>query len=373
MHADRTWQKSHTFDWGPVDLPDEKFRDFHVVRWAGEQLQGKLEEPFFLGVGIHLPHQPLYNPKRFHDLYPPAGVTLPPHIKNDLDDLSKSGREFALIPTTSGTHATVVRYGQWHDAVSSYLASASFVDELVGTVLAALQNSKHAENTWILLWSDHGWHLGEKEHWGKATGWYRATRVPFIIVPPAAKAAEFAREANCKRPVNLIDLYPTIVAAAGLPARPDLEGRSLLPLVRQPAADWASHTVTTFGRGNHAISTERWRYIQYFDGSAELYDRQNDPDEWRNVIDNPENAGLIKQLEQHIPAEKQWKHFIRFGHFKAVVPSDGSKMLLFNHDVENHLEERHSEADDYPEVVATIEKWLAEHQPEQRHIVIPES
>ncbi len=372
MPADRIWSGSHTFDWGPVDLPDEDFRDPPAVNWAVERLNESHDKPIFLGVGFHLPHQPLYAPKRFHDMYPPESVQLPPSLKSDLDDLSEAGRDYALIPTTSGTHATVVKYDQWKNAVSSYLATATFVDFLVGQLTDSLRRSAYAKSTWIILWSDHGWHLGEKEHWGKATGWYRSTRVPLIIVPPEGSRG-FVRDRRCDRPVNLLDLYPTVVDATGLPAKADLEGRSLLPLVRNPQADWATHTLTTFGRGNHAITTSRWRYLQYFDGSAELYDRDADPHEWHNQIGNAECQETVQRLKGLVPDEPQWKHFVRYGRFKAVVPSGDEPLLLFNHAHQNHLEERYSEAEDYPEVVATIEQWLAENRPAEKCVVIEEA
>lgn len=371
MPADRPWQSAHTFDWGPVDLPDDSFRDTQHVNWIIEQLGEDFDRPFFMGIGFNLPHQPLYAPKRFHDMYPPEKVVLPPYLKSDLDDLSRTGRDYALIPTTSGTHATVVRYGQWRNAVSSYLATITFVDHLIGRLLKAFDESSHADNTWIILWSDHGWHLGEKDHWGKATGWYRSSRVPLMIVPPSTNAPMgFKAGSVSHRPVNLIDLYPTINDIAGVPIKPELEGKSLLPLVRNPEAPWDDHTITTFASGNHAITTNRWRYIQYFDGSAELYDRQNDPNEWENLIHKNEHTTVIEKLKQHVPEEPQWKHFIRYNNFKAVVASDGSPMLIFNYDVENHLEERFDESGEYPETVAYIQNWLNRNKPYEKRINI---
>ena len=372
MPADRTWKDTHTFDWGPLDLPDEKFRDTAVVQWGSERLKQSYDKPFFLGVGVHLPHQPLYAPQRFHDMYPAAQAVLPPYLENDLDDLSRAGRDYALIPTTSGAHATVVKHGQWKNAVSSYLATVTFVDHLLGGLFNELERSQHANNTWILLWSDHGWHLGEKDHWGKATGWFRATRVPLIIVPPPSVRGDgFQSGTKCDQPVNLIDLFPTVVEMAGLSPSDELEGQSLLPLVRNPDSPWKDHTVTTFGRGNHAITAKRWRYIQYFDGSAELYDRATDPHEWHNLVADPQFRHLVVKFKNSVPDEPNWKHFIRYGAFKAVVPSDGGSMLLFNHAVENHLEERYDESDVYPEVVKEIASWLEEHPTDQKRIVIP--
>ncbi len=374
MPADRIWKDTHTFDWGPLDLPDEKFRDSGTASWSIDRLKQSYEKPFFLGVGFHLPHQPLYAPQRFHDMYPPEKIELPPHLKNDLDDLSQSGRDYALIPTTSGTHATVAQYGQWKNAVSSYLATVTFVDHLLGRLIESLEQSEHSQNTWIVLWSDHGWHLGEKDHWGKATGWYRSTRVPLMIVPPTSvKLSGFRPGSQCDQPVNLIDLFPTIANIAGLPTSEDLSGKSLLPLVANPTTRWPDHTVTTFGRGNHAITTQRWRYIQYFDGSAELYDRDSDPNEWNNLISDTKWRSVADELSAKVPAETRWRHFIRYGHFKAVVPADGSPMLLFNHAVENHLEERNDESKQHPKIVAKIRQWLAENPESPQRIVIPKS
>lgn len=371
MPADRPWQSAHTFDWGPVDLPDNSFRDAQHVNWVIEQLSKDYDRPFFLGMGFNLPHQPLYAPKRFHDLYPPETVILPPYLETDLDDLSRTGQDYALIPTTSGTHATVARYDQWRNAVSSYLATISFVDFQIGRLLKAFDASGRADNTWIILWSDHGWHLGEKDHWGKATGWYRSTRVPFMIVPPSKGAPKgFKSGSVSHRPVNLIDLYPTINDIAGVPMKPGLEGKSLLPLVGNPKAPWEDYTITTFASGNHAITTNRWRYIQYFDGSAELYDRQDDPNEWKNLIHEKGHRSIIEKLKEHVPEEPQWKHFIRYNNFKAVVPSDGSPMLLYNYDVENHLEERFDESVEYPEVVAYIQQWLGKHNSHEKRLDI---
>jgi arylsulfatase A-like enzyme len=371
MPADRIWKDTHTFDWGPLDIPDGDFRDAVNTKWSCERLGEIHDRPFFLGMGFHLPHQPMFAPRRFHEMYPLETVALPPAISDDLADLSQAGRDYALLPTTSGTHGSVVRHGQWENAVSSYLATVTFVDHLLGRLLESLKSGPHASNTWIVVWSDHGWHLGEKEHWGKATGWYRATRVPLIIVPPAG-AEGFERGSICRQPVNLLDLFATVVEMAGLPGKERIAGRSLVPIVKDPRAGSSrKHTVTTFGRGNHAITTRRFRFIQYFDGSAELYDRSADPNEWRNLIADPAHRKTVERLGALLPEEPQWKHFVRYRQFKAVVPADGSPLLLFNQIVENHLEERDSEAANHPEVAARIGKWLKENPTGRRRLVMP--
>jgi arylsulfatase A-like enzyme len=367
--VDRTWRSSNTFDWGPVDVPDEMFSDAVTANWAIDRLQQKHEKPFFLAVGFHRPHQPLYNPKRFHDLYPPESVTLPPTTENDLGDVPRAGREYALAPNTSGLHKSVAQYGEWENAVSSYLASISFVDDLVGNIIAGLNDSAYADNTLIVMWSDHGWHLGEKEHWGKATGWFRSTRIPLVVVPPKnGLPAGFEPDRVSSRLVNLLDLAPTIADATDVPLLQQWEGQSLLPLVNDPGAEWQEQTHTTFGLGNHTISTARWQYIHYFDGSAELYDLENDPNEFTNLAGDPEFAAVIEQLRQYVPAEPQWKHFVRYHNFKGAVPADGSKMKLFDMAHRDDVNEQNDIAKDYPHIVAKIEAWLGETRPELKFL-----
>ena len=371
--ADRSWRSNNTFDWGPVDVPDEEFSDAVTANWAIEKLAQDYEKPFFLAVGFHRPHQPLYNPKRFHDLYPPESIELPPTIKNDLDDVPRAGREYALAPNTSGLHKSVWQYGEWENAVSSYLASISFVDELIGNIIAALEESGHADNTLIVMWSDHGWHLGEKEHWGKATGWYRSTRIPLVIVPPRkSPPAGFEPGLDSLRLVNLLDLAPTIADFTGVPMLDQWEGNSLKPLVSDPDRDWQEYTITTFGLGNHTVSTERWQYIHYFDGSEEFYDLQNDPNEFTNLAGNPEHDSVIKKLRQLMPAEPNWKHFVRYHNFKGAVPADGSKMKLFDLAYRNDVNEQANVAKDYPHVVEKIEGWLAKEKPVSKFLSMTE-
>ncbi|MEE4217848.1 MAG: sulfatase-like hydrolase/transferase [Xanthomonadales bacterium] len=367
--ADRSWRSSNTFDWGPVDVPDELFSDTVTANWAIEKLNENHDKPFFLAVGFHRPHQPLYNPKRFHDLYPPETIELPPIQENDLADVPRAGREYALAPNTSGLHRSVWQYGEWENAVSSYLASISFVDELIGNIMAALEDSGYADNTLVVMWSDHGWHLGEKEHWGKATGWYRSTRIPLVIVPPKnAAPAGFEPNGVSTRAVNLLDLAPTIADATGVPLRKEWEGQSLVPLVADPEAQWQEHTHTTFGLGNHSISTARWQYIHYFDGTAELYDLQNDPDEFVNLANKPEFGGVQARLQQFVPEEPRWEYFVRYHNFKGAVPADGSPMQLFDLAYRNDVNEQNDVAKDYPHIVAKIEAWLEATQPESKFL-----
>jgi len=191
----------------------------------------------------------------------------------------------------------VIAHNQWHKAVQAYLATISFVDAQIGKVLDALDRSEHADYTIVVLWGDHGWHLGEKEHWRKHALWDVTTRTPLIVSAPDG----IARDRLCHRPVSLIDIYPTLVDLCGLPKREGLDGHSILPLLGRPERDWAHPALMTFGYKNHAVQTERWRYIRYADGGEELYDHTSDPHEWINLADDPAYAAEIQRLSAHLP------------------------------------------------------------------------
>jgi choline-sulfatase len=148
-----------------------------------------------------------------------------------------------------------------------------------------------------VLWGDHGWHLGEKEHWGKWTGWERSTKVPLIIVPPKNLAGQFAVSGSrCNQPAGLIDLYPTLIDLCGIDAPSELDGISLVPLLRNPGIETGRNVTTMFDQGNVSIRSKRWRYIRYADGSEELYDHEKDPNEWDNLASNPEYQVQLKSM-----------------------------------------------------------------------------
>jgi arylsulfatase A-like enzyme len=185
---------------------------------------------------------------------------------------------------------------QWRNLVRSYLASTSFVDAQIGRILDVLHESGLAENTIVVVWSDHGWHLGEKAITGKNTLWERSTRVPLILAGPG-----IARGARCNRPAELLDIYPTLVELCGLSPRDDLEGHSLAPQLRDAAAPRPWPAITSHNQGNHAIRSQRWRYIRYADGSEELYDIENDPHEWTNLAAEAKHSAIIAEHRGWLP------------------------------------------------------------------------
>ena len=201
-----------------------------------------------------------------------------------------------------GIHDWAVEAGVWKDGVRAYLASVSFADAMVGLVLDALEESGRGDDTIIVLWSDHGWHLGEKARWRKHTLWRESTRVPLIVVAPGITQPG-SRSAT---PVSLMDLYPTLTQLAGLPTPDHVEGMSLVPLLEDPGATLErAAVVTTYGYRNHAVSGDRYRYIAYSDGSEELYDLQTDPDEWTNRADDPALAAVKAELAQWLPGHDE--------------------------------------------------------------------
>jgi len=294
--------KTAHFDWGPVAKPPKAMGDYQVADWIIGQLNREHDKPFFLACGIYRPHLPWYVPQKYFDLFNESKIQLPPTIKDDLKDVPAAGVKMAK---PQGDHAKVSKHNQWQKAVHGYLASIAFADEQVGRVLSALEKSSHAANTIIVLWTDHGWHLGEKEHWRKFTLWERAGRTPVMFVVPKgiSKALVQGTKADTRvdRPVGLIDIYPTLVDLCGLDKNKALEGQSLVPLLADSKAMWDRPALTTLGRKNHALRTPQWRYIRYGDGSEELYDHTKDPNEWTNLADKPQHNELKKELAQWFP------------------------------------------------------------------------
>lgn len=284
-------------DWGPFPDDDRRQADWKIADAAIEQLEAAPgDRPFFGCVGFRLPHVPCYASAKWFDLFPADAVQLPQVPDDDRDDVP----EFAWYlhwdlpePRLSWARET----GEWAPFVRAYLATTAFVDSQVGRVLEALQATGRAGNTVIVLWSDHGFHLGEKQITGKNSLWERGTRVPLIFAGPGV-----ARGGRCARPAELLDIYPTLIELCGAPPRGGLEGHSLAPLLRDVThpRDWPA--ITTHNRFNHAVRSEQFRYIRYADGSEEFYDLQADPQEWRNLATEPGYADTIAAHRRWLPA-----------------------------------------------------------------------
>jgi choline-sulfatase len=287
------------WDWGAypertADMPDHK-----IASWAAGKLKSDFEKPYFLAVGFYRPHVPMYAPKKWYDLHPRDQVLLPMLKKGDVDDLSAYARNLVTLKHVAPEHGWMKQSGQWPHAVRSYLASVSFADHCVGMVLDALQQRADRDNTVVCLFSDHGFHLGEKERWAKRSLWEDGTRVPLIVAGPSIKPAV------CDRPVGLIDIYPTLLKLTGQKINPQHEGQSLTPLLEDPAQKWDRPAITSFGRGNHAVRSTRWRYIRYVDGSEELYDHDRDAHEWTNLAADPKLKTVLSEHRRWLPKTEQ--------------------------------------------------------------------
>ncbi len=291
--------EGESFDWGPAEVEDAEMGDARVTDWVVKKLGEKRTKPFFLGAGYYRPHIPLFAPKRDFDALPPVEeIKLPSVLAADLDDIGKQGRQTARDPITAGTHAIVAKNHQWQQAVRAYLACVTFVDRQIGRLIDQLDHSPHAQNTWIILWSDHGWHLGEKEHWGKWTGWRQATRVPLIIVPP--RSSQSPRGSTCGAPVSLLDLYPTVAELCQLPKQDDAHGLSLVPLLAEPGRASDRRVLTSFDPGNYALSTDGWRFIRYASGEEELYDMGADQQEWHNLAASEAHRDRLATMRRQL-------------------------------------------------------------------------
>lgn len=283
----------HENDWGSLAIGEQDYDDEKTVDYAIRFLQQPHDRPFFLACGLFRPHLPWYVPSRFFDHYALDEIVLPEVNRDDLNDVPAAGKRFAL--SRRSDLETIKRAGKWKHAVRAYLASITCADDRIGRVLNALETRDDAANTIVVLWSDHGWHLGEKQHWHKSTLWEEATRVPLIIVAPGFPSG------ICDRPVSLLDLFPTLNELANMSSIDRHDGVSLVPLLRDPQSSWERPAVIEYKRGNAAVRSQRYRYIRYSDGGEELYDHQNDPNEWQNLAARKDMADVKRELNRWFP------------------------------------------------------------------------
>jgi arylsulfatase A-like enzyme len=285
-------------DWGAIPGKDSgDYGDVAAVNFAAEFLHREHTTPFFLAAGLYRPHLPWYVPQAYFDLYPIEDIVLPPVLEDDLDDLPPSGLRMAS--QRAGDFERIRASGKWKEAVQAYLASISFADAQLGVILDALRSSPYHDNTIVVLWSDHGWHLGEKGKWHKQTLWEVCTRIPLIIKAPGITHPRSV----CDRPVDHMHLYPTLIGLCGLPEKEGLDGYDMGMLLREPDAAWPYPAISEIGRGNMAVRSQNWRYIRYADDSEELYDHRVDPNEWHNLAANGLYQEVIDEHRKWIPKQ----------------------------------------------------------------------
>ncbi|PHN02388.1 sulfatase [Flavilitoribacter nigricans] len=294
-NSDRAIYGRTSTDWGAFPAVDSLMPDHQSADWVIERLARNYEQPFFMGLGFLRPHVPLYVPQKWFDLHPLEGITVAPYQADDLDDVPPVALQINDLPMMPSTEWAIAS-GEWKNIIQAYLACVSFVDHQIGRVMEALDNSAYADNTVIVLWSDHGYRLGEKGTFAKHALWEPATKAPLLFAAP-----NLPRGKVIDSPVEMLSIYPTLLELCGLPAYERNEGKSLLPLMRGESEPENPYAITTFGRHNHGIRSERFRYIQYEDGGAEFYDHRNDPHEWTNQIANPDYRQEIAQLKEFVP------------------------------------------------------------------------
>lgn len=287
---------------GPQNLKDSQTGDYQVAQWAISEWNRVGDKPLLMTVGFYRPHRPFNTPKEYFEKFPLESIKLPivPEF-DDLADLPEYGKALArsnahkdlFKPRT--VHEQILHLGgedEWKYMVQSYLACINYVDTQIGLFLDALKNNPRENNTVIILTADHGWNLGEKEHWCKAALWRDTTRVPFMVVAPGlAKAGT-----KNNQPISLVDVYPSLCDFAGVSKPKHLEGKSILPLLKDSNAKRKA-ALLSYGPENTVAQTEHYRYIRYEDGSEELYDHRNDPHEWINLSQNPELGELKEKLK----------------------------------------------------------------------------
>ncbi len=286
------------WDFGPQTYDEGKFQDHADASWAIEVINShdSSAQPFLLAIGFYRPHVPLYAPLRVFQQFPLADTRLPLVQEDDWDDVPAIAAQLMVAPQAP-RHQWFVESQQWAPAVQAYLACTSWTDQQIGRLLQALDASRHAANTIVVLYSDHGFQLGEKQLWAKWSLWERSTHVPLIFAGPGCGS-----HARSRQPVELISIYPTLIDLCQLPPRSELEGASLRALLNDPQSAWPHRALTTHGKDNHSVRSDRYHYIRYRDGSEELYDLQNDPREWKNLAGDPNLVSVKASLAASLPS-----------------------------------------------------------------------
>lgn len=290
------------FDWAGLPLADSATADYQSVDFIAGLLKRDHDRPFFLACGIYRPHLPWYVPQSYVDMFPLDSIQLPKLLDSDTSDLGVFARH-ELAERGGNYHKHVVQAGLWKDAVRAYLASVAYADARVGQLLEALRQSKYADNTIVVLWSDHGWQLGEKNHWRKFALWENLNRSVLMVKVPkgTSRMPAGSTAGTTYSVVSLLDIYPTLINLCGLPARNDLDGVALEPLLQDPKKNISRPVITTYDFGSYSVRWDQWHYIRYVDDSEELYDLDKDPEEWYNLAGDSGYAELKARLMAAIP------------------------------------------------------------------------
>jgi arylsulfatase A-like enzyme len=283
-------------DFGPSGRPASQEADGQATAWAVEHLTRDHTNPFFLALGLYLPHEPWRVPQKYFDLHPLDDVVVPGVRPDDLGDLGRYARDQVIDPHQR--FERIRESGLWEEVVQAYQAAISYADDHAGQVLDRLSSSRYADDTVVIVWSDHGFHLGEKMHIEKFTLWERATHVPLLLHVPG----RFGSRSEFDDPVSVIDIGPTLANLCSASIHAQHDGRSLLELVKHPECAKSRPPLMTWQAGNHSVRRGHWRYIRYRSGESELYDHRSDPQEFDNLASDPRCAAIATDLEALLPS-----------------------------------------------------------------------
>lgn len=277
-------------DWGVYPEKEEDMPDHKTVEWCIAKLKEKHDKPIFLAAGLVRPHVPWYVQQKWFDLITMQMATYPPYNPDDYDDLPPIAKRITETPMMPDMD-WLIETGYWKEIIHAYMACVAFADYNVGRLLDALDASPYGKNTIIVMCGDNGYELGQKGRFAKQALWRTSLNVPLIISVPNG-----VKNSRCDANVGLIDLYPTLVDLCSLPANKNNDGRSLAPLLKNPAAAWDYPAYSWFGPKNQSVFYEQYQYIRYSNGAEELYDLKNDIEEWYNLAAKPEYKSVLEMM-----------------------------------------------------------------------------
>jgi choline-sulfatase len=292
-------------DWGPTTVEKEETVDWISAQWAADKLKEGFDKPFFMMLGFAKPHLTWYVPQQYFDMYDLDTIQIPLINEDDLDDILTPNGDVKF--KSSEDYNIIKEYDKFKESTRAYLATISYVDDCLGVVLDALENSQYKDNTIVIFMGDHGWYLGEKLRFRKTHLWEESCRTPLLIKLPGSDDPM-----QCDRPISFLDLYPTLAELCNLPIPTHCEGRSIVPILENPNKEWYP-ALTTMGYKNHSVRSDQYRYNIWSDGTEELYDHSTDPMEWNNLIENPEFDKIIETHKTFLPKTDA-----------KVSPSDGA-------------------------------------------------
>ena len=318
-HSKRMWSTPETGNGGFGPFPEKAFQfgsrffsvkewtepdtDFPDVKSANQAIEflknRKGDKPFLLMVGLWRPHTPFTAPKRFFDMYDPEAIAFPPgYVKDDMADVPPRGIDYSRVYGSRWDKYGVSNPEAWRRLLHGYLACTSFADDTAGRIIEALDESGLGENTIVIFSSDNGFHMGEKHHFGKYTLWENSVQVPLLVRMPKNQNAG----STCSATISLVDLYPTLRELCGLEKpKHKIDGDSFAAQLNEPSKEWNRPAVTSYGENIVTLRDETWRYIQYDDGSEELYNLEKDPFELTNLANNPETQAVRERFKSQLP------------------------------------------------------------------------